>query len=339
MQIRPDQLANHLQKALSLIYLISGDEPLQKQEGVEAIRKTAKQQGFSTGQSITADRFFQWEIWIQGLNQTSLFHESQCIELYLPSTTLPKIASDFIQQFANSPKTGTCLVLITDKLSNARASWISAIQSQGIHINAWPIPVSQLPNWILQRLKNKNMSMTPDAIQALVDCTEGNLLATAQEIEKFHLLYGEQTINLTMVQDSISDNSRFNLYELMDTILGGDPVRGLRMLNQLRQEGTEPVLLIWKLAKELRLLASLRFLTEQGQTSQQAIQKAPIWEKRKPIVQRAMMRKSSDDWQDLLKQVQYIEKIAKGVQRGNLWMSITQLILAMSAENNAIFAD
>ena len=46
MQLRPEQLAAHLQKSVAPLYFLHGDEPLLVIEAGDAIRAAAKRQGF-----------------------------------------------------------------------------------------------------------------------------------------------------------------------------------------------------------------------------------------------------------------------------------------------------
>ena len=47
MQVRPEQLGHHLARGLRPVYLVTGDEPLQFNESLDAIRVAAREQGFN----------------------------------------------------------------------------------------------------------------------------------------------------------------------------------------------------------------------------------------------------------------------------------------------------
>ena len=52
MQLRPEQLAAHLDKPLAPLYLLHGDEPLLVIEAGDAIRAAARRQGFEEREVI-----------------------------------------------------------------------------------------------------------------------------------------------------------------------------------------------------------------------------------------------------------------------------------------------
>ena len=60
MKIRADQLAAQLQKKLAPIYIVSGDEPLQRQECVDAIRAIAREQGYMDREIMDGETGFEW---------------------------------------------------------------------------------------------------------------------------------------------------------------------------------------------------------------------------------------------------------------------------------------
>ena len=47
MQVALAQLSQHLQRGLSPLYVLHGDEPLLQQEAADAIRATARAQGYT----------------------------------------------------------------------------------------------------------------------------------------------------------------------------------------------------------------------------------------------------------------------------------------------------
>ena len=54
MQLRGEQLAEHLKRGLQPVYAVYGDEPLLVIEATDAIRTTARRQGFDEREVLTA---------------------------------------------------------------------------------------------------------------------------------------------------------------------------------------------------------------------------------------------------------------------------------------------
>jgi DNA polymerase-3 subunit delta len=149
--------------------------------------------------------------------------------------------------------------------SAQKTKWGKALvegqQTQFMQI--WPVDVSQLPSWIRQRLSQAGLSASQDAVELIAARVEGNLLAAAQEIEKLKLMAEGGQITVETVQAAVADSARFDVFGLVDAILNG-AAHALRMLEGLRGEGVEPPVILWALARELRLLANISLQYSQG---------------------------------------------------------------------------
>ena len=134
---------------------------------------------------------------------------------------------------------------------------------------------------------------------------EGNLLAAAQEIEKLKLLAEGNQIDAATVQAAVADSARFDVFGLIDAALAGEAAHALRILEGLRGEGIEPPGILWGLAREIRLLAGLSQQYGQGIPLEKAFAQArpPVWDKRRPLLTRALQRHSSSRWNQMLRRV------------------------------------
>jgi DNA polymerase-3 subunit delta len=103
MQLAPAQLTAHLQKGLRSVYTVHGDEALLQQEAADAIRATARAQGFSERQVFAvAGAHFDWSAVQSAAGAMSLFADRQIIELRIPSGKPGKEGSVALQQLAES---------------------------------------------------------------------------------------------------------------------------------------------------------------------------------------------------------------------------------------------
>lgn len=115
----------------------------------------------------------------------------------------------------------------------------------------------------------------------------------------------------------------------MDTALKGNAKRMLRILQQLKEEGTEPVLILWALTRELRSLAAQAQALSQGMSQEKVWQEFRVFEKRKPLVRTALQRHTIQQIQQLLQQAALIDRIIKGLDAGTLWDALRKLVLAI----------
>ena len=332
MKLRGGQLTNHLAGELAPIYLISGDDPLLLNEASDAVRSAARARGFGGREVLCVERGFDWSGFAAAASELSLFAEQRLIELRLPGGKPGDAGGKALRAWARNPPDDCLLLIVSAKIdaSAQRSKWYQALEQAGVVVQLWPPRPSELPGWIRQRMQARGMQAGPEAVALLAERVEGNLLAAAQEIEKLHLLYGEKQLELPDVVATVADSARFNIYELVDSALAGDLPRTVRTLRGLRGEGTEPVLVLWVLVREIRLLEGMALELERGASLDQVLRQQRVWQQRKPIVRQGLQRHNRLRWQQMLRRAARIDRLVKGVDKGNPWDELLQLVLIMA---------
>ncbi|WP_040261593.1 DNA polymerase III subunit delta [Pseudomonas massiliensis] len=342
MKLPPAQLGKHLQGPLAPIYLVSGDEPLLCQEAADAIRAAARRQGFDERQVFNADNNFDWGTLLQAGASLSLFAEKRLLELRLPGGKPGDKGAAALLEYCNRPAEDTLLLVSLPKLdgSTQKSKWASALINapHAQFIQVWPVDPAQLPQWIAQRLAQAGLNAQPDAVEFIAARVEGNLLAAAQEVEKLKLLAEGGQVTLETVQGAVADSARFDVFGLVDAILLGEASHGLRILEGLRGEGVEPPVILWALARELRTLASAAQAFSQGMPLDRVFSqmKPPVWDKRRPLVSKAMQRCSAARWNQLLQDAQHLDAQIKGQAPGSVWAGLSRLVLLMAGQRFAL---
>ena len=324
MKVRPDQLERHLQKELAAVYFVCGDEPLQVMECADQVRVHARKLDYTERVVLDVDAQFDWNLLLDAGNSLSLFAEKRILELRLPSGKPGKVGSQVLQEYANRPAEDTVLIISSGKLDSSakNTKWFKTLDQQGIVIQCWPVNTDQLPGWINQRLQSKGITADREAIQLLTDRVEGNLLAAAQEVDKLFLLYGAGKLNFEQTASAVADSSRFNIYDLVDSALTGDVIRTSRIIGGLKSEGVEPVLMLWALSREVRMITQI---SEANVSADAVMTKLRVWENRKTLIRKALSRHSAARWKMFLKRCAKIDKVIKGVEDGRAWDELLML--------------
>lgn len=321
MKVTYAQLEAHLTKQLAPIYIASGDEFMQKQDVFNWLRKAAKKAGFTERTRITPEAGFDWEQLFSLLYSRSMFADKRLIELDFRDSTPNKAASAILKEYAENPAPDALILIdigrIDDKIS--KSAWYKALDKIGVTIPLWPIAREQLPQWIMQRARKYKMTMQPEAARLLADYIEGNLVAAAQTIEKIYLLQPKQAVDVEFLQAVLTDESRYTVFDFVDSLIAGTASRALHILDALKAEGTEPVLLLWSITRELRLLAECAQHIAQGQPFDQFTQKHRIFPRRQPLIRQFLNRHTANDCWQLLTESFDIDRMIKGATEGHVW--------------------
>ncbi len=340
MKLHPDQLGAHLRRQLSPIYIVSGDEPLQVSECCDQIRSQARKQGFSERHVFHVDNSFDWSELLENANSLSLFSDKQILELRMPNGKPGDTGRKTLLEYIKNPSPDNLLLIITDRLDNAiqKSKWFKSLDQSGTFIPVWPIETGKLPDWISQRLKMDGYTASRSVLSLIAERVEGNLLAASQEIEKLKLLAKDKTIDEETVRDSVSDSARYDVFQLADVALEGNIKSCVRILGILKGEGIEAPIVLWAMAREIRLLSHLSRLKSRGLSTELAIDQSAramgfspfILKRRRAILDKAITRHSEKNFRQMLLQTGQIDRSIKGLDKNNVWDNLLELTLFLA---------
>ncbi|MDH5323894.1 MAG: DNA polymerase III subunit delta [Gammaproteobacteria bacterium] len=332
MNINFNNLAASLKSSILPVYLISGDEPLQMGEACDAIRTHLRANDYIEREVMHVDKNFDWNRLSAASCELSLFATRRIIELRMPGGKPGDKGSKALVEYAQRPAEDTVLLLVSGKLDKAqqKSKWFTALDNIGACVSVWPVEVGQLPGWLQRRLQSKGLKVTPEALEMLAERAEGNLLAAAQEVEKIALLCESGTVDADAVVYCVTDSARYDIYALVDVALEGKVQRVVRMLSGLRAEGTEAILVLWALSREIRSLLPMAQALQAGQRLDTVMRQGRVWAKRTAIVSKALQRHRVEPLQHLLQWAARIDRMIKGVEAGNVWDELLQLSVMLA---------
>ncbi len=317
------------------VYLLAGEEHLLLLEAADALRARARELGYSEREVLDADASFDWNEFSQSASSMSLFSTRKVIDLRMPTGKPGKDGAAAIIDFCERPPPDTVLLITATQWSKAHeTAWVTAVEKAGVFVPVWPLKPNELPGWVEQRMASRGLKPSRDAIEALVELIEGNLLAAAQEIDKLALLHGDQPLDAATLEDLVADSARFDVFKLADAVLAGDAARALRILAGLRAEGEQVVALLGWLLNQLQLLARLAAVP--GNLGA-AFKAERIWPAREALYRKALGRADRAHWEACLIQAARIDRIGKGrlvdasgKSMGDAWIELDRLLVAIA---------
>lgn len=333
MILRPDQLAAQLDKPLTPLWVVHGNEPLLVLEAGDAIRAAARRQGFSERETLVVGQGFRWDSLTLAAGNMSLFGGEKLVDLRIPTGKPGRDGGDALQRYAAKLPTGVLTLITLPEVDwqGRKTSWFKALSEHGTAIELNAPERERLPAWVAQRLAAQKQSASAEALSFIAEHVEGNLLAAHQEIRKLGLLHPEGAITLEQVQDAVLNVARYDIDKLRQAILEGDPARCVRLLDGLRGEGAAPPLILWALANETRSLAALRTGRDAGQPLAALFKAERIFDsRRQQALGRALDRLTQSGLRAALMHAARIDRMIKGIVSGDVWDEFQQLALRLS---------
>jgi DNA polymerase-3 subunit delta len=334
MQVRPAQLAAHLARALSPLYVVHGDEPLLAIEAGDQIRAAARAAGYEDREVLVAEAGFKWDALAMANRNLGLFGSRKLIDLRLPGGKPGPDGARVLEDCAARPSTDTLMLITLPRLDRAAMSsaWFTALERAGVTVAVYPLERDELPQWIAGRLSRQKQRASADTLQFLADTTEGNLLAAQQEVLKLGLLLPEGELDPAAVEQAVADVARFDVFQLSEAWLAGDAARACRILASLEAAGEGLPLLLWQLGEDIHALAGVLSAAAGGTPVGVAVRSARVWGKRQAAMERAAQRVAPAAIPRLLTRLARLDALAKGIGRGNAWDELRELALMLAGK-------
>lgn len=333
MNLRPGELAAHLEKRLGPLYVLHGNEPLLVLEAADRIRAAARRQGFDERETLVVGQGFRWDSLLLAAGNLSLFGGSKLIDLRIPNGKPGRDGGEALQRYAKSLGEGTLALVTLPEMDWAarKSAWFVALSEAGCVLELNAPERERLPDWIAGRLAQQKQTAPPEALAFVAEHVEGNLLAAHQEILKLGLLHGEGPLDLAKVQDAVLDVARYDIDALREALVEGDPTRCTRLLEGLKGEGAAPPLILWALANEIRTLAALCAGQASGQPLAAVFKAERVFdERRKRALAHALPRLSQPALRAALLHAAKIDRIVKGLAEGDVWDEFLMLALRLA---------
>ncbi|MEW6294197.1 MAG: DNA polymerase III subunit delta [Pseudomonadota bacterium] len=292
MQLRPEQLAAHLAKPLGQLYVLHGDDPLLTVEAGDALRAAARKQGFDDRTVLVVTPSFKWEELFHASGNLSLFGGRTLVDLRIPTGKPGRDGGEALQRYVRDLPADTLTLVTLPEMDwrAKKAAWFAALVEAGVGIECNAPPLAQLPQWITRRLAAQQQTAPAEALEFIALHVEGNLLAAHQEIQKLGLLHPPGALTLQQVSAAVLNVARYDIDDLRAALQARDAARCARTLEGLRAEDAAPPLVLWVLANEAR----------------QRMHRAALLHAAR------------------------IDRIIKGLSRGDLWDECLQLALRLT---------
>ncbi len=330
MKLTQAQLQNHLNSQATFpCYWLSGNELVLMGEAETLLMQEFHKRGFTEKKAYDLSQPIDWNDVQRELENLSLFATKSVIQIHLGDKKLPDAGKKLLQTFVSKPVVQKVILIKSAKLDAAtlKTKWFKSIEDQAGIIQIWPIEHQNLAAFVNRYLQQYQLSATAEAIKLLCDFSEGNLLALVQEIQKLSLLHPQANITREQVIEAVSDSARYNIFALVDAALQKNSAKSLRIFQNLKAEGEEPLLILWALAREIKLLKKLA-----KHDNPKTIQWKTygIWPKRVALYQKALTSASTHDYENLLIQCSEVDAAIKGAANLNPWNALEAMVVQLA---------
>ena len=338
MNIKPEQLHSSVSNQMASTYFAFGAEILLVEQSLSTIKAAARENGFTERFRFDIDGNYSWDSMFSLISSPSLFAEKRIIECRLTSGKIGVRGSKALTEIVEALPEDILLIISSGKLEmvQQKSKWFKALDKNGVIIQHWEVQSNQLVGWITRNMTQLGLNSNIEAANAIAYCTEGNLLATMQEIEKLKIAYPDGKINLEEYLEQIDQQSQYSVFGMIDSALQGNTDKVNKIFNSLVDDSVPPVILISSLYREIKNLVTMSIELKTNNSLESILNKHRVWQKRKPLISNALKKHSYQKLQKLLLRLGRIDRSLKGMDNLNVYDELQNVVISLSGNNNEL---
>ena len=273
-----------IQQLGSPYYLILGSDPYLQHYAQTKLRKAFKQAQYDEQLSFTINSQTDWSVMYDSCQAMNLFSNKTLLCIDIAEGVLNVSVAAKLNTLCEmlTPDIGLIISMVKITKTQENASWYKALSDQLVVVNCSTPEAAQLPQWIKSYLQQMQIAIESPAIELLSYYYEGNLLALTQIIEQLNLLYPNQTISYEQVELNINDSAIFTPFHWIDAMLSNKAKRATHVLQQLKMNDFEPLILMRIVQRELILLINLKLALVE-KSHRQVFDEYRVWQNRRTM--------------------------------------------------------
>ena len=266
--------------------VIFSDEPCVTELMSDAAAAEFRKKGYEDITRFSAGTF-SWEQLTAAAGSFDMFSSKR---IFLVSAEdQPVSAAEKALPAVKAGGADTAFIIICKKITKANqtAKWYKSLIAAGAVIASAMAPFrQQLPQWFAGEAKRIGVGLTNDALAFMASSFEGNLGAGLQELRKLALERLPQPISLETVRNSVSPDSRYDVFALSDAMLSADMGKAVRIVSALREAGEETMGIIRVIGKDLLCIDALQRLSYRRADTERAFSGMKVWAAKKNMYRR-----------------------------------------------------
>ena len=249
MKVTKNNLDDHLKKSLENIYVINCTESILIDECLESIYAKAKELNFTKKDTYIVDARTNWDFLTSNSSNLDLFGSKRIVEIKLLESGPGIKGSNSLKEYSKKPEPNTLLTVIVKPEKRwpnqyIDSAWIKSLEKYGVLTDVKAMSLSSATIWISNKSREQNIDITREAADFLAQQTEGNLMASLQELRKLPLLYPSEEIDIEKIKKSIANSSKYTVWDFSNAFIARNNKKAVRILESLKAEGTpEPLVL------------------------------------------------------------------------------------------------
>jgi DNA polymerase-3 subunit delta len=217
-------------KAYKPLYWLEGEEPYFIDKIVDyAEHNILSESEASFNLTVFYGRDADWASVVNACRRYPMFAERQVV-LLKEAQHMRDIEK--LEGYINNPLSSTIFVVAyKEKKIDGRTSFARTLKKAGEFFQTKKIYENQLPEWVSNMVKSTGFTITPGALQLLIDHIGNDLSRLENEVQKVCInLSGKKSIDEDEIEKYVGISKEFNAFELQAAIAKKDMAKAIRII-------------------------------------------------------------------------------------------------------------
>ena len=258
------------------LYVVFGDEDFLKRQVIRKLRVWALGgEGDDFGCSTYPGDKASFADVFDELQTFPFFGARRLVVVERADPFVTKARSHLEKAVTQLPATG---VLVLEVKTWPKTTKLAKLVDQAVTLECKTPATHRLPAWCVQWMTvHYGKQLTPPAAQFLVDLIGGDMGQLDQELIKLSIYVGQrQRVEVEEVDKLVGRSRGENTWKIFDAIAEGKPAVALGIVERLFNQGEEPLRLLGAFSMQLRRLAQVARLHQQGKPLGLALELAGV---------------------------------------------------------------
>lgn len=337
IKINADQINQKLSQDKGFLpyYLLLGSDPYLLHSTQTNIKEKLKQKGFEEQLTFSIDNQTDWDSIYHSCQAMSLFSTQTLILLQFGDNGLNTAIVAKLNELTELLSPDVALILVLNKITKAQenGAWYKTLSDKLCVVSCNSPDAKQLPDWLKTQMQQRGLHIETQAIELLCYCYEGNLLALAQLLEQLHLLYPKGHITYSQIEKLVDDAAIFTPYHWVDAMLAIKSKRAIHILQQLKMNDVEPVILLRTVQRELILLINIQKRAQQA-SLKIAFDEYRVWQIRRSLITQYLHQSDLMKLYQILARLTELEIALKHDYQTRIWDALSAFSMLFMGLNH-----
>jgi len=304
--------------------ILYGNEPVQANIYYTQIFNSRVRQNLNI-QKVILDKKSQTKELINLTSSISLFEERSFFIFIIKDLRLSDDIKNYITDFFQSKHDDFILFHYEGESKDfLKSAFYKTISTNAICLSALEPKAYEFKKILTDLLGSYSLNLSSEGLNFLEQFSQGNLIYANNALKKLELIYEDSAIDEKDLLLCLSDNSKYDGFNLVNSCFSGNLSQTKKIINFLKEQNTDPILINGLLSWFFTPLLKLK-INKLPVTSDLLI-KLRIFGDSQNLIRFAIKHLTIKQIEASFNKICEIDLIAKGIKYGDAWSEIDKFI-------------